>query len=406
LYQKLLHVFYFYDSKKTIMQIKFSKLLSGAGIVLSLLIATACSKDKVTKKAAPPSINVVEVIQKDVPIYEYFVGQIYGQEDISINARVEGYLTGIHFEEGRRVEKGKLLYSIDQEPFKAAVASENSKVAEAQTRLVNAENEYARYKPLAETEAVSQSDVDYAKANRDASMAGLEAAKASLRMAEINLSYTKVMSPITGFIGKTLARVGEFVGRSPNPVILNTVSKVENVRVQFFLNETQYLVVAREVRRRQSDERRPTDVRLEITLILSDGSIHPHSGKVDFVNREVDAETGAILVQATFPNPELILRPGQFARVKIMMKLDNGALLVPQRCVNELQGQYSVFVVSSENIIESRQIKIDEKYGDYYIVSEGLKAKDKIVLEGLQKVGSGMEVVPVVTKFESQTIEQ
>jgi membrane fusion protein (multidrug efflux system) len=222
-------------------------------------------------------------------------------------------------------------------------------------------------------------------------------------MSQINLSYTQVKSPITGFIGKTQARVGEFVGRSPNPVILNTVSTVENIRVQFFLTESQYLFLAREVRARQG-ETRPTEAKVEITLILSDGSTHPYPGKVDFINREVDAETGAILVQATFPNPDLILRPGQFARVKIMMKLDKGALLVPQRCVNELQGQYSVFVVNSENKIKSRQIKIEEKFNDYYIVADGLKAKDKIVLEGLQKVGSGMEVVPEVTKFESQTI--
>ena len=387
------------------MHLKFPKPSSTVGVMLFLLITTACDKDKEAKQAPPPNIQVVEVIQQDVPIYNYFVGQVYGQEDININARVEGFLTGIYFTEGRRVEKGKLLYTIDPEPFIAAVASENSKVAEAQTRLVNAENEYARYKPLAETEAVSQSDVDFAQANRDASLAGLEAAKASLRMSEIHLSYTKVMSPITGFIGKSQARGGEFVGRSPNPVILNTVSTVESVRVQFFLTETQYLFLAREVRARQG-ETRPTEAKVEITLILSDGSTHPHTGKVDFINREVDAETGAILVQATFPNPELILRPGQFGRVKIKMKDDKGALLVPQRCVTELQGQYSVFVVNAENEIESRQIKIDVKFNDYYIVSEGLGAKDKIVLEGLQKVGSGMEVVPVVTVFESQTIEQ
>jgi membrane fusion protein (multidrug efflux system) len=388
------------------MLINFSKPLGTVGVLLIIFTTMACNKDKEAKQAPPPSINVVEVIQQDVPIYNYFVGQVYGQEDISINARVEGYLTGIHFKEGRRVEKGMLLYSIDQEPFKAAVASENSKVAEAQTRLVNAENEYARYKPLAETDAVSQSDVDFAMANRDASIAGLEAAKASQRMSEINLSYTRVKAPISGFIGKTQARVGEFVGRSPNPVILNTVSKVQNVRVQFFLTESQYLFLAREVRARQDQVERPTDAEVDISLILSDGSVHPHNGKIDFINREVDAETGAILVQATFPNPELILRPGQFARVKIMMKEDKGALLVPQRCVNELQGKYSVFVVNSENKIESRQIMIDEKYRDYYIISEGLVANDKLVLEGLQKVGSGMEVVPVVTKFESQTIEQ
>lgn len=379
--------------------------------IIILTIISSC-EEKVTQKTLPPEIQVINVIQKDVPIYNYFVGQIYGQEDISINARVEGFLTGIHFREGVTVEKGKLLYTIDPEPFIAAVASEKSKVAEVQTRLVNAENELARYKPLAEINAVSQSDLDFAQASRDASMAALDAAKSSLRMAEINMSYTRIKSPITGFIGKTQARVGEFVGRSPNPVILNTVSKVTSVRVQFFLTESQYLFLARELRdldlqiggfQSTDTDKRPSTDRVELSLILSDGSTHPYKGSIDFVNREVDASTGAILVQATFPNPDLILRPGQFARVKIKMKDEKGALLVPQRCVTELQGQFSVFVVNTENIIESRQIKIAEKFGDYYIASEGLEPDNKIVLEGLQKVGSGMEVVPVVTKFESQT---
>ncbi len=369
------------------------------------LLLVSCSGSKKEQLQTIPEIQVVEVIQKNVPIYNYFVGQIYGQEDVAINARVEGFLTGIHFKEGRNVEKGALLYSIDQEPFKAAVASEKSKVAEAQTKLVNAENELVRYIPLAEINAVSQSDLDFAQASRDASVAAVDAAKASLRMAEINLGYTIVRSPISGLIGKTQARVGEFVGRSPNPVILNTVSKVENIRVQFFLTESQYLVLAREFRDR-GDQVRPTESDIDITLVLTDGTTHPFNGKVDFINREIDAETGAILVQASFPNPDQILRPGQFARVKIMMKEAKGALLVPQRAVTELQGQYSVFTVNSENKIESKQVKIGEKFRDFYIVTEGLNFDDKVVLEGLQKVGSGLEVIPIVTVFESQTIDQ
>ncbi len=389
------------------MQIIFLKPIKIVGVMLVLLLTTACDKNKEAKQAPPPSITVVEVMQKDVPIYEYFVGQVYGQEDININARVEGFLTGINFIEGRRVEKGKLLYTIDSEPFKAAVASEKSKVAEAQTMLVNAESEYARYKPLAETEAVSQSDVDYAKARRDASLAGLEAAKASLRMSEINLSYTQVHSPITGFIGKTQARVGEFVGRSPNPVILNTVSKVQSVRVQFFLTETQYLILAREVRARENTETRPADAQVDITLILSDGSIHPHTGRVDFINREVDAQTGAILVQATFPNPELILRPGQFSRVKVKLKDETGALLIPQRCVKEIQGQYSVFIVNKENKVESRQINVGERVGDLYLVDKGLQAGEHVVIDAIQKVRTGIIITPEKIEFESKaTIEE
>ena len=389
------------------MQIIFLKPIKIVGVMLALLLTTACNKNKEAKQAPPPSITVVEVIQKDVPIFEYFVGQVYGQEDININARVEGFLTGIYFIEGRRVEKGKLLYTIDSEPFKAAVASEKSKVAEAQTMLVNAESEYARYKPLAETEAVSQSDVDYAKARRDASLAGLEAAKASLRMSEINLSYTQVHSPITGFIGKTQARVGEFVGRSPNPVILNTVSKVQSVRVQFFLTETQYLILAREVRARENIEKRPTDAKVDVTLILSDGSTHPHNGKIDFINREVDAQTGAILVQATFPNPELILRPGQFSRVKVKLKDETGALLIPQRCVKEIQGQYSVFIVNKENKVESRQINVGERVGDLCLIDKGLQAGEQVVIDAIQKVRTGMTITPEKIEFESKaTIEE
>ena len=153
-------------------------------------------------------------------------------------------------------------------------------------------------------------------------------------------------------------------------------------------------------------EEMKTEEKVEIQLLLSDGSKHPYTGKVDFINREVDASTGAILVQASFPNPELILRPGQFARVQIRFKNEKDALLIPQRVVSELQGQYSVFIVNAENKIESKSVKIGDKFGDYIIIKEGIKESDKIVFEGLQKVGSGMEVIPEVTKFESQTNNQ
>ncbi len=386
------------------MNLSMSKItLSLASAMLFFGAFFVSCKEKASKKAPPPKIEVVEVIQKDVPIYQYFVGQIYGQEDVTINARVEGFLTGIYFEEGSRVEKGKLLYTIDPQPFIAAVAREKSNVAEAQTKLLNAENELARYKPLAEINAVSKSDLDFAQANRDASFAALEAAKATLRMAEINLGYTRIKSPITGFIGKTQARVGEFVGRSPSPVILNMVSKINSIRVQFFITESQYLTLAKKFDSSNRKDTRQEDQEGYLSLILADGSTHPYKGVVDFINREVDAQTGAMLIQATFPNPHLILRPGQFSRVKVRLKDEKGALLVPQRCVSELQGQYSVFVVNSENKIESRQVKMGDKVDGYWIAKEGLNAGDKVVLEGLQKVGSGMEVTPVVTEYVSQT---
>ncbi|SNR33743.1 membrane fusion protein, multidrug efflux system [Lutibacter agarilyticus] len=375
-------------------------------LALPLFIYISC-KEKEQPKMPPQQIKVVEVVKKDIPIFNYFVGEVFGQEDVSINARVEGYLTSILFTEGARVKKGDLLYTIDPEPFNAAIAGEKSKVTEAQTKYLNSENNLARIKPLAEMDAVSKSDLDFALADRDASLAARKAAEASLKMAQINLSYTQIKAPINGFIGKTQARVGDFVGRSPNPVIINTISKVENVRVQFFINETNYLTLAKafaEIHKDIVAEERAQ--KAEIELLLTDGTTHPHKGVIDFINREIDASTGAILVQASFPNPELILKPGQYARVKVKSRVEKGALLVPQRVVSELQGEYSVFIVNADNKIESRRITIGDDFDDYYIVKEGITEDDKIVFEGLQKVGTGLEVVPEITVFESQFKKQ
>ena len=213
------------------------------GIILTVMLFSVIScKDKSAKNLPPPQIPVMQVIQKDVPIYREFVGQVYGLLDIPIRARVEGYLEKIHFKEGRRVKKGQLLYTIDSQPFLAEVAAQESKLAEAKTYLVNAENELARYKPLAEINAVSQSDLDAAQASRDAAEASVEAAEANLKIAQINLGYCSIKSPNDGLIGKTEAKEGEFVGREPNPVILNTVSKIQIYHTQNVYYTTQQYV--------------------------------------------------------------------------------------------------------------------------------------------------------------------
>lgn len=371
-----------------------------------LLVELGSCKEKTQQQALSPEITVVEVIQKDVPIYRQFVGQVYGLKDIPIRTRVEGFLEGLHFQEGARIQKGTLLYSIDPAPFIAEVGNQKGKFAEAQTMLANAESQLSRYKPLAEINAVSQSDLDFAQANRDASLASVEAAKATLKMAEINLSYCKIHSPITGFIGKTNAREGEFVGKNPNPVILNTVSRIDKIRVQFFLTEAEYLAIARFVRNQKESFKDETNDKRTLKLILSDGSYHPYGGQVDFINREVDASTGAILVQATFPNPDLILRPGQFARVEAMMNFKKGALLVPQRCVSELQGQHSVLVVTDSNKVETRQVITGEKIGDLWMIEDGLESKEKIIIDAIQAARAGQEIRPVLIEFESKNPQQ
>ena len=376
-------------------------------LLFTLFVLTLLScKDKKAKVIPPQPFQVYEVQTKSVPIYEEYVGQIYGEKDIPIRARVVGFLDGIHFKEGERVKKGQLLYSIDPDPLMQEVAAQTSMVAQAQTVLVQTESDLKRIEPLAEMSAVSEQELDMATAQRDAAISSLEAANASLNIANINLGYAKMYAPIEGIIGKTLAREGEFVGKDPNPVILNTVSQLRSVRVQFFLSEGNYLKVAKAYMARTKQKIRGSDPTVHIELILADGSLYPHRGKMDFIDRNVDPSTGAILIQATFPNPDRLIRPGQFARVKVKIRQANDAILIPQKCAKELQGQYSVFLVNAENKLEAKKIIIGENYGEFYLVQEGLKKGDKIILEGIQKARSDMEIVPELTEFVSHQIPQ
>lgn len=378
-------------------------------LAFTILLLTFCSCGKKEPEVMPPqTFHVFEIKTQSIPIYEEFVGQIYGEKDIPIRARVEGFLTGIHFLEGERVQKGQLLYSIDPEPFEEKVAAEISKVSEAKTILVQAENDLRRIEPLAEMSAVSQQELDMTRAKRDAARSSLDAAEANLNIARINLGYTKMYAPIEGIIGKTEAREGEFVGKDPNPVILNTVSQLRSVRVQFFLSENDYLKMARNflTDEEMKLERVKGENRAELQLILADGSLYDEKGKVDFIDRNIDASTGSILIQATFPNPDRLIRPGQFARVKIRVRQADNAILIPQKCASELQGQFSVFYVNQDNKIETRQVKISDSVGEFYVISEGLNAGDRIILEGLQKVRPDMEIIPEVTPFESQALSK
>jgi membrane fusion protein (multidrug efflux system) len=386
---------------------RISKYLSVFALITSIVWVFSGCKELVQQKPPPPDIQVMQVIQKDVPIQREFVGQIYGLKDIPIRARVEGYLIGIHFEEGSSVERGQLLYTIDSQPFEAEVASMQNKVAEARTYLTNAENELARYKPLAKINAVSKSDLDRAQASRDAAEASFLAARANLEISTINLGYCTIRSPIDGLIGKTNAREGEFVGRDPNPVILNTVSNVESTRIEFFLTEAEFLMLAREVAGREERiESGQARDKTTLSLILSDGSLYTEKGLVDFVDRSVDASTGSILVQATFPNPRNILRPGMYAKVRVEFETAENSILVPQRCIMELQGQYSVYTVTSDNVIKQTQVTATTRIDDLWLIQDGLTEGDRIVIDGLQKVASGMEINPVLTEYKSQTKEQ
>lgn len=374
--------------------------------VLSLSLMFSC-KDESVKVLPPQKIKVYKVTTKTVPIYEEFVGQVFGEKDIPIRARVEGFLDEIHFKEGSNIEKGKLLYMIDPDQQKEAVVAKQSMVAQANTLLIQKESDLNRIKPLAALDAVSKRELDMAQAQRDAAISSLKAANADLNIAKINLSYTRILSPIDGIIGRTLAREGEFVGKNPNPVILNTVSDISTIRVQFFLSENEYLRIAEKYSKAQRDSTEGAEVKkIAVELYLSNGSLFDQKGLLDFIDRNIDTSTGTILVQATFPNPDKIIRPGQFVRVKVKVMDLKDALLVPQKCLIELQGQYSVLIVNKENKIETVQVVIGEKIPGYTIIKSGIKSGDQVILEGLQKAKPGLAVIPVVTEYKNQSTKK
>lgn len=374
--------------------------------VLSLSLMFSC-KDENVKVIPPQKIKVYMVTTKTVPIYEEFVGQVFGEKDIPIRARVEGFLDEIHFKEGSNIKKGKLLYVIDPDPQKEAVVAKQSMVAQANTLLIQKESDLNRIKPLAAMDAVSKRELDMAQAQRDAAISSLKAANADLNIAKINLSYTRILSPIDGIIGRTLAREGEFVGKNPNPVILNTVSDISNIRVQFFLSENEYLRIAEKYSKEQIDSTEGADVKkIAVELYLSNGILFDQKGQLDFIDRNIDTSTGTILVQATFPNPDKIIRPGQFARVKVKVMDIKDAILVPQKCLIELQGQYSVLIVNAEKKVEAVQVVIGEKIPGYTIIKSGIKSGDQVILEGLQKAKPGLAVIPVVTEYKNQSTKK
>ena len=386
------------------MKINLLVLIKGV-IIMGILFPVFFSSCSKKEKAPPPpaKVKVVNVLQTTVPIPVDFVGQTYGYKDIPIRARVDGFLTGLYFMEGSNVKRGQLLYTIDPEPLKAIEAEKLSGLASAQSQLTKAESDLNRIRPLAAINAVSQRDLDAAVAAFESAQAGVEAAKAEVRYSQINLGYTSISSPIDGIIGMTQAKTGEYVGKAPNPVVLNTVSSVDTILVNFSISEIDFLKLLRMRQAKLADTSKANDSgQAKINLVLSDGTVYNHPGKFNFANRQVDPATGTIMFQVAFPNPEKMLRPGQFARVKLVLEEVEGGLLIPQRCVKELQGIYQVFVVNANNEIELRNIDLGPKVGGMWLVQSGLKPEETTVFEGLNLVRPGQKVEPVKAEIPQE----
>ena len=374
------------------------------GLLTAVAAAALCAcKEETAPEAKPLEVPVVQVIQRDTPITAERVGQIYGAEDIEIRARVPGFLQGIHFKEGGRVRKGDLLYTIDPSEQREAVARAEGDLASARTRLVKAETDVSRYRPLAEMKAVAQADLDAAVAEEGAARGQVDAAEASLRFSKITLGYTRITSPIDGIIGMTQAKVGDYVGQYPNPIVLNTVSNVNAVQVRFAITERDYLELMRKFGEPGRNEERLKHDNIE--LLLADGSVFSEKGTLDFADRQIDSSTGTLRLQATFPNPNGLLRPGQYGRIRAIIDVRQGALLVPQRAVQELQGQQMVAVVGADGTVQSRTLQMGPRIGSLWLVEKGLQPGEKIVLAGAQKVRPGAKVIPKEVSAEEAAPE-
>ena len=334
-----------------------------------------------------------------MPVQAEFTGEVRGGEDVEVRARVAGFLQSQHYQEGSLVKKGQLLFTIDPKPFQATAARAQADMAEAQARHNRAVIQVNRLKPLVAQHAVSQQDLDNAMASEEASRAGVAAAEAQLRSAQIDLGYTRVASPINGLAGNRQVDVGSYVG-SPQPTVLTVVSSLDPVRFDFTVSETEYLAYARAAKA-QAGKR--TGKGPELELVLADGSVFPEKGRVTVVGRGVSTETGTLPIQAAFPNPGGLLRPGQFGRVKFPITTRKSAIVIPQRSVQELQGTYNVFVVGADSVAQTREIKVASRSGSDWIVASGLEPADRIVIEGIQKVRPGTKVRPTTATAMAPT---
>jgi len=412
------------------------RLATGFAIALALTGVAACSK-KQAPAAVPPSVNVVQLAPLSVPIYDEFIGQTDAPDNVEIRARVEGYVEDIPYTEGSIVSKGALLYTLDRRPFEAALESSKATLAQAKAmlakaqesvelvrakanlkasnaELVNANQLLARVQPLAEQKAVTQAQLDEATARQkeaearvagdtaavqqaeitqrtdiDAAKAVVAAGQASVRASELNLGYTKIYAPVSGRIGRSAVKLGSLVQQGMAEP-LTIISTTGEITVNFTITERQYLDLAEKMKVIQSDPGRKG----QLQLILADGSVHPEVGRVNLADRSVDPQTGTLGLRAIFPNPEGLVKPGQFAKIRAAIIQTDNAIIIPQEAIQDLLGSRYVYVVGDDNIAKRRDVVPGARIGTMWVIDKGLNPGERVVIEGLQKIRPDTPVTP------------
>jgi len=364
--------------------------VSPAGALwLACVVATIGCGPSAPPPPDPPEVLVAEVRQQDVPVTGDWVGTTDGYINAQIRAKVQGYLLTQGYRDGATVTAGQRLYQLDPRQYQADLDKALGDLAQAKANLLRSQENEAKYRPLVKVGAVSQREYDNTVQEVRANQAAVEAAQAAVAAARLNLEWTKITSPIDGVAGITQAQIGDLI--SPT-TIMTTVSQIDPIKVYFPISEQEYLKFADGIehfRRTGDASQAPT-----LELILADGSRYPHKGKPSAVNRQVQTETGSIQIEALFANPDNLLRPGQFARVRAVTESLKGALVVPQRAVQEVQGNHQVAVVGHDDTVDIRGVTVGPRYSGLWVILEGVKPGERVVAEGLQKVRTGEKVRP------------
>lgn len=367
------------------------------GLYLLIVAVVACGGcNKVNPPSAPPpppppEVVVTGVVQQDVPLYSEWLGTTDGAINAQIRARVQGYLQSRDYREGTSVKMGDLLFTIDSRPYLAALDQARGDLGRAEAALGKTRLDVARYTPLAKEGAISQQELDNAIQADRGNQASVAAAQAAVKQAELNLEWTRVKSPIDGIAGISVAQIGDLISAN---TLLTTVSRVDPIKVTFPISEREYLKFADRIGSAMQAEKRAEQHGPPLELILGDGSVYPEKGGFALPDREVDVKTGTITVVSYFPNSKNILRPGLYAKVRTITDTTKGALLVPQRAVQELQGSYRIAVVGEDNKVTLRVVKPGARIGNLWVIDEGLNAGERVVIEGLQKIRDGAPVNP------------
>lgn len=381
-------------------------------VVIGVIYGVTRPKNVTAQAGPPPDVAVAQVEQQDVPIFGEWIGTLDGFTNADVRAQVSGYLMKQGYQEGNFVKQGQLLFEIDPRPFQAVLDQAEGQLAQARAALANAqavqrrtELDVNRYTPLAAEQAASQQDLDNAiqnnlaaKATMATADAQIKSAEAAVETAKINLDFTRLISPIDGIAGQAQLQVGALVNPASGPV--TSVSTVDPIKVYFTVSEREYL----EWNRRFPTEtsRLAADKSLKLELILADGLPYPQQGTFYFADRQVNQSTGAIRIAGLFPNPGNILRPGGYGKVRTAVRIQKDALLIPQRAVTELQGGYQVAVVDAENKVNVRTVKVGDRVGSQWIITDGLKQGERVVVEGAQRLRPGMPVNPKPYGAESK----